>query len=265
MQDDIFERNTSNRKRKKPEMAVPGNERRTIGQGGEPATLGEAAYQRLRADILAGAFSAGMPLRLEALRQRYGLSFSPLREALTRLQSERLVLSTALRGFSVAPLSREQIRDATETRILIECEALRRSMRDGDDDWESGIVAAFHALSLQVERLSKSPGKPEAAEISAMEERHHQFHRALIAYCGSPRLLELANQLYFETQRYRLPSLVGQVAAKRRRNVAREHQEIMEATLRRSEDAARLLAEHYRRTSDIIEASMDWSSLPAGK
>ena len=58
-------------------------------------------------------------MRLEALRQRYGLSFSPLREALMRLQSERLVVSAALRGFAVAPLSREEIKDATETRILI--------------------------------------------------------------------------------------------------------------------------------------------------
>jgi GntR family transcriptional regulator, carbon starvation induced regulator len=240
------------------ETAAPPGERRTVSEGaGEPATLGEAAYQRLRADIVAGAFKAGEPLRLEALRQRYGLSFSPLREALMRLQSERLVLSTALRGFSVAPLSRAEMRDATETRILIECEALRRSMRDGDDDWEAGIVAAFHALSLQVERQSRTSGKLDAAEIAAMEERHQQFHRALIAYCGSPRLLEMADQLYVETQRYRLPNLLGQVATKQRRNVAKEHQEIMEATLRRSEDAVRLLAEHYRRTSAIVEASME--------
>src|ERR1700760_3310157 len=143
-------------------MATAKSERRTVTEGGsEPVTLGEAAYQQLRADIVAGTFKAGMPLGLEALRQRYGFSFSPLREALMRLQSERLVLSTALRGFSVAPLSREEMRDATETRILIECEALRRSMRDGNDDWEAGIVAAFHALSLQVERQSRTSGKPD--------------------------------------------------------------------------------------------------------
>jgi hypothetical protein len=147
----------------------------------EPATLGEAAYQRLRADIVVGTFRAGEPLRLEALKQRYGLSFSPLREALMRLQSERLVASTALRGFSVAPLSREEIEDATETRILIESEALRRSMRNGDDDWEARIVAAFHALSLQVERQSRNSGPVETADLFAMEERHHHFHRALIA------------------------------------------------------------------------------------
>jgi len=233
-------------------------ERRIAGEDSEPATLGEAAYQRLRADIVAGSLEAGKPLRLEALRQRYGLSFSPLREALMRLQSERLVVSTALRGFSVAPLSPEEMRDATETRILIESEALRRSMRDGDDDWEAGIVAAFHALSRQVERQSRSGGRWDAADISAMEERHHQFHRALIAHCGSPRLLELSDQLYVETQRYRLPSLVGRVAPKQRRNVSAEHQEIMDATLRRSDDAARLLAAHYRRTAANIEASMAW-------
>jgi len=233
--------------------------RRIASEGaGEPATLGEAAYQHLRADIVAGALEAGKPLRLEALRQRYGFSFSPLREALMRLQSERLVLSTALRGFSVAPLSREEMKDATETRILIECEALRRSMRDGDDDWEAGIVASFHALSLQVERQSRITGKPEAADVFAMEERHHHFHRALIAHCGSPRLLELADQFYVETQRYRLPSLVGQVAGTPPRDVAAEHQQIMDATLRRSEDAIRYLTEHYRRTAATIEASIEW-------
>src|SRR5262245_64851693 len=159
--------------------AAAGERRTAIDGAGEPATLGEAAYQRLRADIVVGAFKAGEPLRLEALRQRYGLSFSPLREALMRLQSERLVLSTALRGFSVAPLSREEIEDATETRILIESEALRRAMRDGNDDWEANIVAAFHALNLQAERQSKRSGKADVADLVAMEHRPHHCHRAL--------------------------------------------------------------------------------------
>jgi GntR family transcriptional regulator, carbon starvation induced regulator len=91
-----------------------------------------------------------------------------------------------------------------------------------------------------------------------MEERHHQFHRALIAHCGSPRLLELADQLYVETERYRLPSLVGQVAGARPRDVAAEHRQIMDATLRRSEDGVRHLAEHYRRTAETIEVSIAW-------
>ena len=242
-------------------MAGVAGDRRVVSEGAtEPAMLSEVAYQRLRADIVAGTLDAGKPLRLEALRQRYGLSFSPLREALMRLQSERLVLSTALRGFSVAPLSREEMKDATETRILIESEALRRSMRDGDDDWEAAIVAAFHALSLQAERQSRLAGDVDAVDMHAMDERHYQFHRALIAHCESPRLLDLSDRLYVETQRYRLPCLVGPVAGTPARDVATEHQQIMDATLRRSEDAVRHLAEHYQRTAAIIEASTEWPS-----
>lgn len=76
---------------------------------------------------------------------------------------------------------------------------------------------------------------------------------------------ELANQLYVETQRYRLPNYFGGVLGKRRRDAAAEHRKIMDATLRRSEEAVRLLAEHYRKTAEIIEASIEWPSPPGGK
>jgi GntR family carbon starvation induced transcriptional regulator len=100
----------------------------------------------------------------------------------------------------------------------------------------------------------------EAVDMHAMDERHYQFHRALIAHCGSPRLLDLSDQLYIETQRYRLPCLIGPMARMPARDVAAEHQQIMDAALRRSEDAVRHLAEHYRRTAEIIEASTVWPS-----
>jgi DNA-binding GntR family transcriptional regulator len=201
--------------------------------GHEPATLGETAYRRLHRDILAGVFAPGQPLRLELLKQRYGLSFSPLREALNRLQAERLVVAAALRGFSVAPFSAEEMWDATETRILVECEALCRSIKNGDDDWEAGIVAAFHALDLQARRVKASPGDPTDDDLSSLEIRHQDFHRALIAKCRSRRLLNLAEQLYAETQRYRLPMLTGRSSVTEARDVPLEHRQIMDAALAR--------------------------------
>ena len=219
-------------------------------------TLAEVAYRRLREDIVHDVFTPGQPLRLELLRQRYGLSFSPLREALNRLQMERLVVTAALRGFSVAPVSIEEMWDATETRILIECEALRRSIRNGDDDWEAAIVSAFHALDLQVRRMEQRSAESGEDNVTALESRHKDFHRALIASCRSRRLLGIADQLYTETQRYRLPALAGKNPATSR-DIPKEHREIMDASLaRRSDEAADLLAAHYRRTSELIEASM---------
>lgn len=238
--------------------AQPANDEVLDSQGGA-ATLAEAAYRRLRQDIVAGVFAPSQPLRLELLKQRYGLSFSPLREALNRLQTERLVATAPLRGFSVAPVSIEEMWDATETRILIECEALRRSIAQGNDDWEAGIVASFHALDLQVRR--RAAGGIAEEELIALETRHQDFHRALIAHCRSRRLIGIADQLYVETQRYRLPTLSGQNPAASR-DVALEHRQIMDAALaRRSEEAIGLLAAHYRRTSTLVESHMQ--SAPA--
>jgi GntR family transcriptional regulator, carbon starvation induced regulator len=221
-----------------------------------PGTLGEVAYQRLRQDIVTSSFAPGQPLRLELLKRRYGLSFSPLREALNRLQTERLVVTAALRGFSVAPVSVDEMWDATETRILIECDALRRSINHGDDNWEAGIVAAYHALDLQVRRTARAGETLGMEELSALETRHKDFHRALIVKCRSRRLIDLADQLHVETQRYRLPTLIDKNPATIR-DVPLEHRQIMEATLaRRSDDAVALLATHYRKTSELIERFM---------
>ena len=81
------------------------------------------------------------------LRARYDVGISPLREALTRLASERLVTSVGQRGFRVAPLTAYDVEDTMTTRIVIEREALARSIENGDIAWETAVVAAFHALS----------------------------------------------------------------------------------------------------------------------
>lgn len=226
----------------------------------ETLTLAEAAYRQLRRDIVGGVFPPGQPLRLEHLRARYGFSFSPLREALNRLQSERLVLTVALRGFSVAPVSATEMWDAVETRILIECEALQRSIRAGGDEWEATIVAAFHALNLKTKRFATREDPPTADEIQAIEASHHDFHRALIDRCQSPRLLDLADKLYAETERYRRPTLIGGHLAPPPRNVSTEHREIMDAALARQEEkATELLAAHYRRTATLVEKGLQAS------
>lgn len=218
-------------------------------------TLAEKAYDALRRDIVTGQVKPGQPLRMAQLSQRYEMGFSPLREALNRLQAERLVTSVALKGFSVAPLSMEEMWDATNTRILIESRALRLSIERGGDEWEAGIVGSLHALLLQAAR-----GTAGAEDARLLETRHHAFHHALLSACGSGWLMEFFERLYLESERYRHPVLAprpGDPARDVPRDIQAEHEALAKATLARDADlACALLADHYRRTAQRLDGLM---------
>lgn len=205
-------------------------------------TLAEKAYEALRHDIIRGELPPGRPLRLADLGERYGMGFSPLREALNRLQAERLVTAESLRGFRVAPLSLDELHDATALRIVVETKALQASIRNGNDSWASGIVSSLYALNVQAARTGAE------ADIWVLERRHHAFHRALLAACNSPWTLEFFERLYAATERYRIPVLLAS-ALPVGRDVQAEHGALAQATLdRNAEKASTLLEQHYRRT-----------------
>jgi GntR family carbon starvation induced transcriptional regulator len=216
-------------------------------------TLSEKAYFAIRRDIIQGVLAAGQPLRMADLSARYDMGFSPLREALSRLQVERLVHAEALRGFRVAPLSIAEMQDAIDTRIVLECDALRLSIQYGDDDWSAAIVAALYALKLQVDRAAKG-----AVDVWEIESRHYAFHRALLSACQSPWRLEFFERLYAATERYRIPVLVAFRGSKPSgRDIQGEHSALAEAVLARdAEKSVRLLTEHYLKTADTIRDRM---------
>lgn len=210
-------------------------------------TLAEKAYVSLRKDIVEGCFAPESPLRLADLSERYGMGFSPLREALNRLQAERLVTAESLRGFRVSSRSPAEFEDALNARLLVETEALRLSIARGDDAWEASVVAALYALRRQAGR--------EGGDLDELKTRHHAFHRALLAACGSDWLMDFFERLYAATERYRIPALLA--AGPQKRDIDAEHGEIADAVLAR--DAARaehLLRAHYLRTAATIRSGL---------
>lgn len=219
----------------------------------EEITLAEQVYRALRRDIISGEVPAGQSLRLEYLKERYGISFSPIREALNRLHSERMVETTSSRGFRVSPFSVEEMWDAIEARILIDCEAMRRSLARADDKWEAQLVGAFHALTLAANRSAEQREMPPSQD-EVLEARHLEFHHALISACGSRWLIELSGQMYAQTERYRRPSLRGRPRWGSTRDVQQEHQDLMDAALaRNAEQATSMLTQHYRETGRMVD------------
>ena len=208
-------------------------------------TQAEAVYRALRADILWGNFAPDAPLRSSELCARYKAGISPLREALSRLLGERLVTLVEQRGFRVAPIDAVSVMDTLEMRILIEAEALRRSIRVGDVAWESRIIAAQHAFARTP--VPQGPG----VQCELWADRHRDFHLALLSACDSALLMEYAARLFDQSLRQMiiivLGFLSGEVVMERDR--AGEHEDIVRATLARDADAAVAHLEAHHRLS----------------
>ncbi|MEX1092607.1 MAG: GntR family transcriptional regulator [Acidimicrobiia bacterium] len=98
------------------------------------STRVEDVYEKLRANIVLGHHQPGSPLRMSELVDEYGVSLIPIREALRRLEVERLVESSPNRGSRVATASIEEVEDAYETRRILESEALRRAWTHLDEE-----------------------------------------------------------------------------------------------------------------------------------
>src|SRR5690349_20437452 len=88
---------------------------------GDRSTLIESAYRKLRRDIVEGRFAPGEKLRVEHLKDDYGVGAGTLREALSLLVADALVVSQCQRGFRVAPMSLADFEDITRTRVMLEC------------------------------------------------------------------------------------------------------------------------------------------------
>src|SRR5205823_115930 len=147
--------------------------------------VAEAAYSRLRSDILGGELLPGMKLKLDALRKRYDVSVNTLRETLSRLAADGLVGAVGQRGFTVVSASFADLLDITEMRRLLECHAARLSLERADLEWESRLVAAYHKLSKAELLVEQDP----ARHADLLETYNREFHHALIAGCRSRWLL----------------------------------------------------------------------------
>lgn len=212
----------------------------------EPRTLVETAYRALRRDIIEGRLSPGEKLRVEHLKLHYGVGAGTLREALSLLIADALVVSQGQRGFRVAPVSLDDFEDITRTRVMLECEALRQSIAMGDDAWEGDLLAAFHRLSKAEEKRIQSDDREE------WEERNRIFHEVLIAACPSLWIKRFLAILYHQAERYRRLSLYLQPIP---RNIHAEHEALLKAALARdAEGASAVMAEHIQLTFRSVQA-----------
>ncbi len=207
-------------------------------------SIGERAYRRIRTDIIFGTLPPTEKLRLDRLREDYGASVGTLRELLSRLASEGLVVAEGQRGFEVAPVSAENLREVAALRLLLESHALTQSFKAGDVEWEGRVVSAYHKLSAIEKRLLAG----DRADAETWKRYDWDFHHALISACGSNALLETHAPVYDKYLRYQMIAGIfrGEVAA-------HEHRKLLDCAMERNAKAARDVLKIH------IEACVDYT------
>jgi DNA-binding GntR family transcriptional regulator len=211
------------------------------------ATRTGEVYEALRADILNTRIEPGSKLKIAQLSNRFGVSLSVVREALTRLGEQRLVVAHPQRGFSVVGLSVNDLDDLTNVRTQIESMALRDSIAHGGVAWEAEVVAALHRLERTEIYADPAHVNPDWLDL------HRAYHHSLVAGGASTRLREIANTLRDNAELYRMWSRTW--AHDVDRDLQAEHRGIMTAALSGDEQAAvAALSQHIARTTAALKA-----------
>jgi DNA-binding GntR family transcriptional regulator len=229
----------------------------TATMGTDSRSKTDDVQRQLRADILNGRLAPGSKLAFAELRNRYQCSTGVIREALPRLVGEGLVTSEPQLGFRVVAVSTDDLRQLTESRVIIETMVLRRSIEEGDVAWEARIMGAHHVLA----RLPMLAG--DGTVSLDWTAAHADFHAALLEACSNARLRNMANLLRDCAEVYRCWSHSSYQPHER--DIPAEHRRILEAALNRDADAAAAaLTGHIELTTEILLRSQRTGAATGG-
>jgi DNA-binding GntR family transcriptional regulator len=202
--------------------------------GFERTTTPEGVYRILRGAILDGTFPPGGQLREREISTELRISRSPLREALTRLEEEGLVVRIPFRGAFVAEVSAERVAEITSIRLLVEPYAGELALKALRGAGRSRLTQTLTDLAVAT----------AADDIPASIDAHLQLHRLFYELSGHGVLRELWDG--WETK-LRLYLSVDHRTYSDLREIAAEHERLVAVALEGDTDAFRAeLASHFR-------------------
>ena len=196
------------------------------------------AYEELRRRVLSGELVQGQPISQEQLAAELGVSTTPLREALRRLDAEGLVTLDAHRDAKVSSLNADEARSLFEVREQLDplatmLAAARRTAAD-----MAAIKAALHDLE---------PLRSARSDVQALLV-HREFHRSVYTASHNPLLMSLLEGLWDKADRYRLVGLKSKADTDEdSERVREEHVAIADAVIAGDgKTAERLMKKHVR-------------------
>ncbi|UJF17899.1 FCD domain-containing protein [Vibrio sp. SS-MA-C1-2] len=196
-------------------------------------TKSTLVYREIKNNLMKGQYLPGEKLKISDLKAEYNFSLAPLREALSQLAAQGLLNQEINKGYSIPHLSLDDILNIKNGRVLIESEALKLSLKNGDIDWEAKLISAHHKL----EKYSLAPETLEEWSYA-----HEAFHSILLSGSTNHYLINFSTQLNLALNKYR--SINGSDVLIRK-TLDKQHYELLQCALNRDIDkATKILVEH---------------------
>jgi DNA-binding GntR family transcriptional regulator len=199
------------------------------------SSLGKVAYEAIVEGILTGVLPAGSQVSIDRAAKQLNMSNTPVREALSRLAAERLVLFSANRGYTVTPqIAAEEYRQLFEARRTLELAAIRSAII------EPGAIAQIDSMLSPLRTIGATP---EYKQYRAFNQADREFHWAIVRMSRNLFLRHAWEQLNFHLHVGRLYAGAGVIDLEEART---EHEGIFAAI--RESDRKKLL----KRVGDHI-------------
>ena len=202
-------------------------------------SIADQVFEELEREILSGTYERGEILTELKLSEQLGVSRTPIREALRRLEQEHIIEPTS-KGARVIGITRDDISDICEIRLRLEGLAARWAAERAD---EAGIQALKETLELQEFYTQKQD--PES-----IKNADSRFHQTIYSLCGSHSMQDTLDPLHRKLVKYRRVSVSK---SSRAQLSFKEHQAIYEAIAAHDgEKAEKLTIQHVMNARDSI-------------
>ena len=212
-----------------------------------PPSLTDWMVERVRRAILFGEVQSGERLIISDWSARFGVSQTPMREAIQRLAAEGFLDYDAQRGARVAALSLRDAREIYQIRIQLEPSAVESSVDARTDRWLAELTGAY----TMIDDLYEAADGLQAGAVEA----HRAFHRVMRAGCESAWLLRITDMLADQSTRMQYASFNARGG---KRAAREEHRRLFEAAAAGdAKGAAELSAAHLQRTLDVLQLAPD--------
>ena len=208
----------------------------------------ENIFKKIKYDIVFGNLEPDQKLKLNLLQKEYNVSISILREVLNRLCGDGFIIYKVQKGFFVSPISKKDLYEIADLRIILETHALEISIKNKNYEWEAELLGAYHKLNHAENELEKNNLNAK----SLWTKYDAEFHQMLIKKCNSLNLIRIHEVIFDKYLRYQLLILKY-----RGKDSIKEHKDLLDYSLISNiQKAQNTLRDHIKKGVDYASSNL---------